>query len=303
MITYVRGNLFESPAQVLVNTVNTVGVMGKGVALEFKRLFPEMFREYQQMCEQGRLEIGRLHLFRTPGKWVLNFPTKKHWRQPSRTEYIRAGLQTFVRMYSTAGIHSVAFPPLGCGHGQLDFAHDVRPLMEQYLRRLPIAVFIYPEKPLSGTPEHLDVANMRKWLQSEPASLPFHEVWDQLLDLIGRERWFATRSRGTPFRVQAVEEPPTLLVESGRKRYKVGQNELLDFWQQLREYGFSFRRVAAEHWRVHYLVPVFAELPYVDRVEVSESQEGLQKNAAYGLQVRPPTQPTEKTGDLFAPRV
>ena len=90
-ITYVRGNLFESPAQVLVNTVNTVGVMGKGVALEFKKLFPEMFEEYRRLCEGRLLKIGMLHIYRTPHKWVLNFPTKEHWRQPSRVEYIDAG--------------------------------------------------------------------------------------------------------------------------------------------------------------------------------------------------------------------
>src|SRR2546426_1288320 len=117
MITYVRGNIFESPAQTLVNTVNTVGVMGRGVAVEFKRLYPEMFKAYREHCERGDLTIGRLFFYRTEHKSVLNFPTKKHWRQPSRPEYIEEGLKTFAQTYERVGIHSVAFPALGCGNG------------------------------------------------------------------------------------------------------------------------------------------------------------------------------------------
>src|SRR5882672_1596604 len=132
MITYVRGNIFESPAQTLVNTVNTVGVMGRGVAVEFKRLYPEMFKAYREHCERGDLAIGRLFFYRTEHKSVLNFPTKKHWRQPSRPEYIEEGLKTFAQTYERVGIHSVAFPALGCGNGGLDFEKQVQPLMEKY---------------------------------------------------------------------------------------------------------------------------------------------------------------------------
>ncbi len=90
MITYVSGDLFKTPARVLVNTVNTVGVMGKGVAKEFKRLFPQMFQEYRGACENKKFDIGNLFLYKTPNKWVLNFPTKRHWRNPSRP-VVRSG--------------------------------------------------------------------------------------------------------------------------------------------------------------------------------------------------------------------
>ena len=96
MITYVSGDLFESPARVLVNTVNTVGVMGKGIAKEFKILFPEMFQRYRELCETRQFNIGNLYLYKTPHKWILNFPTKKHWRSPSRPEYIEEGLRKLV---------------------------------------------------------------------------------------------------------------------------------------------------------------------------------------------------------------
>ena len=150
MITYVSGNLFESPAKVLVNTVNTEGVMGKGIALEFKNIYPEMFKEYRALCERGKLTIGSLHLYKTPHKWILNFPTKKSWRQPSRVEYIEQGLRTLLKIYGEVGITSLAMPPLGCGNGQLDYESQVKPLVEKYLGKLSLPTFIYQGRPAAG---------------------------------------------------------------------------------------------------------------------------------------------------------
>ncbi len=119
MIMYVEGDLFSSTAQVLVNTVNTVGVMGKGIAKEFKRIYPDMFRKYQEYCEAGRLQPGTLFLYRTRNKTILNFPTKRHWRQKSRLSDIEAGLKTFVAQYVEMGIYSIAFPQPSCGNAIL----------------------------------------------------------------------------------------------------------------------------------------------------------------------------------------
>ena len=143
MINYVVGDLFTSPAKVLVNTVNTVGVMGKGIARTFKRLYPDMFEEYKTHCDTGELVIGKLHLYTNSDKWILNFPTKKHWRGKSKVEYIEAGLKDFVDIYDSEGIESVSFPMLGCGNGGLDWDSQVRPLMEKYLKPLPIDVRIH----------------------------------------------------------------------------------------------------------------------------------------------------------------
>ena len=143
MITYVVGDIFTSPAKVLVNTVNTVGVMGKGIAYGFKRIYPEMFEQYQYFCEEGMFNVGQLWLYKTPHKWILNFPTKKHWRSKSKVEYIEAGLQKFVDTYDLKGMLSVAFPMLGCGNGGLDWNTQIQPLMEEYLTDLPIDIFIY----------------------------------------------------------------------------------------------------------------------------------------------------------------
>lgn len=166
-ITYVRTNIFESNAQVLVNTVNTVGVMGKGLAKEFKRLYPDMFKQYQQFCENGSLTIGKLHLYKTPNKWILNFPTKKNWRNPSKLEYIEQGLQKFVDNYERLGITSISFPMLGCGNGGLSWDNEVKPLMEKYLNGLPIEVYVHIDKHDALKPEHTNQAEIDRWLHGE----------------------------------------------------------------------------------------------------------------------------------------
>ena len=96
MLSYLYGNLLDSPAQVLVNPVNTVGVMGKGIALQFKNKYPSMFKSYQKLCEGHLLDVGKLYLWKSPEKWILLFSTKKHWRDPSKIEYIESGLKKFM---------------------------------------------------------------------------------------------------------------------------------------------------------------------------------------------------------------
>ena len=142
MIRYIEGDIFKSPAQVIVNTVNTVGVMGKGIALEFKKRYPDMFQAYRDICDRRKLKIGSLMLYYEPDHWVLLFSTKENWRNPSRMEFIEAGLAKFCRTYAEKGITSIAFPKLGCGNGELNWL-EVQPVMEKYLRDLPIDIYIY----------------------------------------------------------------------------------------------------------------------------------------------------------------
>lgn len=140
MIRWIEGDYWESEGQVeaLVNTVNTQGVMGKGLALEFKQRYPENFEHYQEACESGQLQIGKLLVFKT-GKlmpqYIINFPTKKHWRSKSKLEYIEQGLEDLVEIIRTEQIKSIAIPPLGCGLGGLKW-RDVKPLIQKYLEPL-----------------------------------------------------------------------------------------------------------------------------------------------------------------------
>lgn len=142
MIQYIEGDIFCSPAQTIVNTVNTVGVMGKGVALEFKLRYPEMFRNYRNACEKGLFKMGSLMLQYEADHWILLFPTKENWRNPSKLDYIEKGLIKFVDTYAEKNITSIAFPKLGCGNGGLEWK-NVKQLMEKYLSPLPIDIYIY----------------------------------------------------------------------------------------------------------------------------------------------------------------
>ena len=142
MIHYVKGNIFDSPAQTIVNAVNTVGVMGKGLARAFRQRYPDMFRVYAKICERHLLAPGKLMIFCESDHWLLLFPTKEDWRDPSKMEYIESGLKKFADTYAQKGITSIAFPKLGCGNGKLNW-DEVRPLMEKYLNQLPIDIYIY----------------------------------------------------------------------------------------------------------------------------------------------------------------
>jgi O-acetyl-ADP-ribose deacetylase (regulator of RNase III)/uncharacterized protein YwgA len=143
VIKILIGNLFESQAKTLVNTVNCVGVMGKGIALEFKKRFPDMMNDYKARCAGKRVAPGIPFLYADLlGTSILNFPTKNHWRSPSKLEDIVRGLDYFAAHYREWGIESIAFPPLGCGNGGLDWK-VVGPLMYQKLASLDIDVEIY----------------------------------------------------------------------------------------------------------------------------------------------------------------
>ena len=143
-LEYRQGSVFdaEHEVQTLVNTVNTKGVMGKGLALQFKKRYPDMFRDYRARCQRGEVKIGEPYLYALQHPWVLNFPTKKHWRYKSRLEWIERGLEYFVRNYKRWGIKSIAFPQLGTLNGGLQW-DDVRPIMERFLGNLDIPVIIY----------------------------------------------------------------------------------------------------------------------------------------------------------------
>ena len=179
MLTYIEGDLFSSPAQVLVNTVNTVGVMGKGIALEFKKRYPDMFEEYKSMCDKHNLVIGKLMLWYAADHWILQFPTKEHWRNPSKLEYIEKGLMAFVRKYADYNISSIAFPKLGCGNGELDWK-DVKVLMEKYLKDLPIDVYIYLGPGENKKPEHKKQTEMSEWMKENAKDISFSGIKDDI---------------------------------------------------------------------------------------------------------------------------
>ncbi|MXY79366.1 MAG: macro domain-containing protein [Chloroflexi bacterium] len=156
MITFTSGDVTKADAEALINTVNCVGVMGRGIALQFKRRYPANFRAYAAACNRGEVEPGRVFVFETGQltnpRYIINVPTKRHWRAKSRLEDIDSGLESLAEAISTRRIRSVAIPPLGCGMGGLDW-DEVRPRIETALSALPDVRALVFEP--SGAPERL----------------------------------------------------------------------------------------------------------------------------------------------------
>lgn len=151
MIEFTFGNMFDGKYDVMVNTVNCVGVMGKGVALEFKGRFPDMFLAYKEACAKGEVVPGKLHVWEC---WysgtIVNLPTKRHWRDPSRYEDIDAGLVALKEYLSTRGAVTVALPPPGCGNGGLDWK-VVKEMVTKHLRDLDAKITVFePQEKKSG---------------------------------------------------------------------------------------------------------------------------------------------------------
>ena len=147
MIKYITGNILESDAQALVNTVNTVGVMGKGIALQFKKAYLNNFKAYVGACKRKEVQVGKLFVTKdsnltTGEKFIINFPTKKDWRKPSEYHYIEEGLDDLVEVLANNNIKSVAIPPLGAGNGGLDWV-KVKRIVEDKLSTLDLEIIVY----------------------------------------------------------------------------------------------------------------------------------------------------------------
>ncbi len=154
MITYSTGDLLKSYVQAYVNPVNCVGVMGKGLALQFRNEFPENFFLYRQRCKALEMQVGYMFTVAVGGMgypdYIINFPTKSHWRDPSHIEYIEQGLEDLVKIIPALNIQSIAIPALGCGNGGLAWS-DVEPLITKAFQLLPhVDVRLYPPEAHHG---------------------------------------------------------------------------------------------------------------------------------------------------------
>lgn len=185
MMRVVVGDIFKSKAQTLVNTVNTVGVMGKGIALGFRTRFPDMYEDYVRRCQAGQVKLGIPYLFRRQDRpWILNFPTKEHWRSVSSLEDIIKGLGHLEEHYRDWGITSLAVPPLGCGLGQLEW-RVVGQTLYRFLRRFDIDVELYAPH---GTPsDQLQLAFLAGESEGE-VEIPrrINPSWVALVEVLAR---------------------------------------------------------------------------------------------------------------------
>ena len=184
MIQLQEGDLLKADAEALVNTVNCVGVMGKGIALQFKQAFPENFVEYQKACKKGQVRLGQVHVFSTGRlinpKHIINFPTKKHWRTKSRLSEIESGLDSLVEVISQLNVRSVALPPLGCGFGGLKWS-EVEPLIKQKMGTIPEVTVLLFAPHGAPKPDAMRVGTKRPKMTRGRALLI------KLLDLYGEQ--------------------------------------------------------------------------------------------------------------------
>lgn len=283
MIEYIQGNIFDSPAQVIVNTVNTVGVMGKGLALSFKQRYPEMFNRYRAACEKKQLTVGKLMLFYEPDHWILLFPTKENWRNPSKLEYLEKGLFKFVNTYADKNITSIAFPKLGCGNGELSW-DEVKPLMEKYLKPLPIDIYIYLGVISDEKPEHKTPKSTLEWLKENAKDMSFNGVKDDIALATAVLPYMLTTSTAN-FEVTLKDEILTFASVQGESRIEVSEDQFYRIWDDIRRKSvFHIDDAAMEEKMVYELLFQFG---YLSKIKLLDSKtntmhDGFQINAGSG---------------------
>lgn len=282
MIEYVKGDLFCSPAQVIVNTVNTVGVMGKGLALSFKKRYPDMFEAYRAACEKHQLTIGKLMLYYASDHWLLLFPTKISWRNPSRIEYLEEGLKKFVDTYAEKGITSIAFPKLGCGNGELSWS-DVKPVMERYLKSLPIRIYIYVGTDTTQTPEHIAQQETIEWLKKNARDMSFNGVCDDLKHSCALLPCAFT-CKGTAYTFDWHDQPS--VTSSDGRKISFSTDGMFEAWDDIRNQGIL--ALPEDDEPTALLYALLCSRGYLSPVRVLEPQdggirerEGYQVNAGY----------------------
>lgn len=241
MIELTRGNLLEAPAEALVNTVNCVGYMGKGIALQFKQAFPANFKHYEAACHAGDMVPGKMMIHDNGGlvnpRYIINFPTKRHWKGKSRIEDIESGLSALVADVQRLGIRSIAVPPLGCGLGGLEW-RVVRPMIEQAFAGLPdVQVLLFEP---AGTPE----AKAMPVRTERPHMTPARALFIKLMDAYSALDYSRTllEVQKLAYFLQQAGEPLRLNYEAGHYGpYAPNLNKVLEVMEGhfIRGYGDS----------------------------------------------------------------
>lgn len=241
MIELTRGNLLEAPVEALVNTVNCVGYMGKGIALQFKQAFPANFKHYETACHAGDVVPGKMMIHDNGGlvnpRYIINFPTKRHWKGKSRIEDIESGLKALVADVERLGIRSIAVPPLGCGLGGLEW-RVVRPMIEQAFAALPdVQVLLF--EPV-GAPE----AKAMPIRTERPHMTPARALFIKLMDAYSALDYSRTllEVQKLAYFLQEAGEPLRLKYEAGHYGpYAANLNKVLEVMEGhfIRGYGDS----------------------------------------------------------------
>lgn len=264
MILYVADDLFQSPAKVLINAVNTVGVMSNGNAADFKRFYPAMFAHYQALCDREQFTIGRLLLHRTAHKWVLNLPIKTHWREKATLQAIESGLQKFVSIYAEYGITSASFPTVGSE--DLSWEQEIRPLMEAYLDPLPIITYVHHYD--SAAAASRNTRTIAAWLAQVPPPITFEQFWRDLVQQIKRRTIYQTED-GREFQVtqdSKIRAKHLVIGYEGQSSF-FSESMLADLWSYLSEAGYCLPKNLPVH--AAELITLLSTLPYIRPVTLA----------------------------------
>ncbi|UZP67676.1 macro domain-containing protein [Desulfovibrio mangrovi] len=279
MLTYVSSSIWASPAQTIVNTVNTVGVMGKGIALQYKKQFPDMYKKYKEICDKKLLDVGKLWLYKSENRYVLNFPTKKHWRAPSKPDYIESGLIKFVDNYHQLGITSISFPQLGTGNGGLNWDKVVRPMMEKYLKPLPIPVYIHIVSGKQTTPEHLKPLN---------EAIPFDEILTDIDKLVGKI--LLSIYSNSSFTIESISNEK-FEISSNKETFSIDLEYVKSIWNDLNTKKILTNALcdSPEKTRAEYIYSIFSKIPYITIFEISKEERFLHSHPTKTIAISQPT--------------
>lgn len=284
------GDLFESRMQALVNTVNCVGIMGKGIAQKFKQRYPAMFGDYIKRCDKREVRLGEPYPYYDASSGiVVNFPTKNHWRSPSRLADIEEGLDYFVAHYKEWGVTSIAFPPLGCGNGGLEW-EEVGPLMFRKLGNLDINVEVYA--PYGTPPQQLSNEFLARPFQLDlegkgRKSEKLNAEWVVLMEVL---RELENQPYANPVGRTIFQKICYVVTELGvNTGFDFGKGSYGPFAQEVKEALHVF---ANRNWiREHRLGKMLA-------LQVGEQYEA--ERAKYGEVINRHRRKIDKTVDLFS---
>jgi O-acetyl-ADP-ribose deacetylase (regulator of RNase III) len=293
LITYVHGDLFTSPARVLVNPVNTVGTMSAGVSEDFKQVYPAMFAQYQTICEADSLAVGQAFLYKTPHKWILNLPLKKHYRAQVKLDAVELALRKIASLYADHNFTSLSLPALGVGDG-ISSLDEIKPLLTSYLGNLPIMCYVHlPADTRLGETRH-NITTLSKWLLGTPQDVTFETFWRGVSSIVRRHPTMTTLENGTSFQTQfrRDENNPKLMslkiIPQDGETLFIPQTLLRDLWQYLLTSHYAHPRhfPGGLDAQGEAIVTVLSKLSYVRPVLIQPPD----RNAAIGVQYIPPAE-------------
>lgn len=284
MLITVETEIFQSPARVLVNPVNTAGVMSSGVSAEFKRFFPDAFSRYRSLCEAGQIEPGRLFFYQADFRTILHFPIKRHWRTAATVEIVESGLQKLAATWVDQNIHTLAIPRFA--EGELDWDTLIRPMLEIYLGPLPIPVYLHyqPKPDTRRSIKQLDQA-----LNLPPQPISFDRVWKDLGRIVRRTYGqFATDDNHvyTVAFQDGTRYSRLVVTPDGEGSAGIGATSLAELWDMLQSARLLLpsQFPAGLEAMASYLIPLFAKIDYVRIVRAGMGDAA----PAAALQLMPP---------------